>query len=81
MGMKAPGVFRRGVAACYLTQHERSAMTDDDRDVRPSRLAHELGLSEDEARKLRHDVEYGIVMAPWRVEHRGRIQLNTKGTP
>jgi hypothetical protein len=56
-------------------------MTDDDRDVRPSRLACELGLSEDEARKLRHDVEFGIVMAPWRVEHRGRIQLNTKGTP
>lgn len=36
-------------------------------DVRPSNLAHELGLTEDQARALRKKVEFGEISSPWRI--------------
>jgi len=37
-------------------------------DLRPGNLARELGLTKDEARALRKDVEFGKISSPWRIK-------------
>lgn len=52
-----------------------------DRDVRPSRLAHELGITEQEARELRKRVERCEQAQPQRYEMREPLQLRPPKPP
>ncbi len=55
-------------------------MSDDKRDVKPSRLAFELGITEEEARALRKRVERCEQSAPQRYEFGSPIFLEPKRT-
>jgi hypothetical protein len=50
--------------------------TPDDRDVKPSRLARELGITEQEAKGMRRAVELCEISAPQRYQIVGRVELS-----